>query len=507
MNHTISRRRFVALASFCGFAGVGGAGTLRGSRAQTMPVRRDAHSIDPDSEEGRRLRLAFAILQQNDLVSAQIVFHPAGLTQLARYHAQICGPNGVRTVVRAGDPSLRAFFDNEVHFSWWFLPWHRAYLAAVEHLLRDLTATPELALPYWDWYRNPDIPPLFREDAFFNPLADTTRRVGLFAPTPTGSPDLPPEQHREGFVVAPLTFGEFGGGQLVPVTVGDTERVQLRPGRLETMPHNAGHVFVAGHMQDFTTAGLDPIFFAHHANVDRLWEVWKATLPAGSPPAPQDPSWAAREFTFQNASGGALLMASGDTADPGSLSFRQYGTFGETTEDVSYVYDRTSLSAEDQQLVDQLRGLPGPAPSDGVVAATASEPVLALRSDARVLSEKPITFAAPGATGAELTTGTATPSRALVRLVGMSAPTRHARLKVIARSADGSTTLLAEHYLIPFLTSELAALAETALTIEMPSAAASSALSGDNGRVEVVLEGLLGDEVKLPLREAELLLF
>ena len=27
-------------------------------------------------------------------------------------------------------------------------------------------------------------------------------------------------------------------------------------------------------MGSFYTAGLDPLFWLHHANIDRLWEVW-----------------------------------------------------------------------------------------------------------------------------------------------------------------------------------------------------------------------------------------
>ena len=30
-----------------------------------------------------------------------------------------------------------------------------------------------------------------------------------------------------------------------------------------------------GLMSDPDTAGLDPIFWLHHANIDRLWEVWR----------------------------------------------------------------------------------------------------------------------------------------------------------------------------------------------------------------------------------------
>jgi tyrosinase len=45
-------------------------------------------------------------------------------------------------------------------------------------------------------------------------------------------------------------------------------------GLLESLPHNQVHVDVCGLMSDPDTAALDPVFWLHHANIDRLWEVW-----------------------------------------------------------------------------------------------------------------------------------------------------------------------------------------------------------------------------------------
>src|SRR5260370_8888950 len=56
--------------------------------------------------------------------------------------------------------------DEQVHWSWFFLPWHRAYLFFIErHLARVITTVlknPEagrkFALPYWDWVTHKAIP-------------------------------------------------------------------------------------------------------------------------------------------------------------------------------------------------------------------------------------------------------------------------------------------------------------------------------------------------------------
>ena len=69
-------------------------------------------------------------------------------------------------------------------------------------------------------------------------------------------------------------------------------------GGVETQPHDMVHVLVGGSdpdsglpglMSDPDTAGLDPIFWLHHANIDRLWEVWDE-MPT-STGEPTDPNW------------------------------------------------------------------------------------------------------------------------------------------------------------------------------------------------------------------------
>jgi tyrosinase len=68
----------------------------------------------------------------------------------------------------------------------------------------------------------------------------------------------------------------FGG----PVT-GWNHSAGQTVGILEARPHGAVHVGVGGieppgWMSAFDTAARDPIFWLHHANIDRLWEAWLA---------------------------------------------------------------------------------------------------------------------------------------------------------------------------------------------------------------------------------------
>lgn len=60
--------------------------------------------------------------------------------------------------------------------------------------------------------------------------------------------------------------------------------------------HNA----VGGLMGGFNTAGLDPIFWLHHANIDRLWAVWRKMNPLHVDPT--DPAWlTGQTFEFYDA--------------------------------------------------------------------------------------------------------------------------------------------------------------------------------------------------------------
>ncbi|RWW74766.1 hypothetical protein BHE74_00017278 [Ensete ventricosum] len=53
-------------------------------------------------------------------------------------------------------------------------------------------------------------------------------------------------------------------------------------GSLENVPHGPIHVWTGDHSQsdqedmgNLYSAARDPVFFAHHSNIDRIWNVWK----------------------------------------------------------------------------------------------------------------------------------------------------------------------------------------------------------------------------------------
>jgi tyrosinase len=221
---------------------------------------------------------------------------------------------------------LDGFRNKCQHFSWFFLPWHRMYLFHFESILRsviegldsvddDTKAT--WALPYWDYLDGEDsrrLPVVFRRqtwpDVGSNPLFNATRFFNINNGSPISDLDAD-------YLLAlkPLQFTgatQFGGPQ-----TGEThlfEDPNSAAGPLEDSPHGSVHMDVGGNMQGFNTAGLDPIFWLHHANIDRIWDVWLGQ--GGGRANPTDPAWLSLiEFGFHDEDGAETRMTVDDVLD------------------------------------------------------------------------------------------------------------------------------------------------------------------------------------------------
>lgn len=74
-------------------------------------------------------------------------------------------------------------------------------------------------------------------------------------------------------------------------------------GRLEIQPHDNVHDNVGGLMSNIPVAAMDPIFYVHHCQIDRLWATWQAATGSvynwgttATDPSEQD--WGGRKFSF-----------------------------------------------------------------------------------------------------------------------------------------------------------------------------------------------------------------
>ncbi len=161
-----------------------------------------------------------------------------------------------------------------------FLPWHREYVLRLEAALR--AANPDVALHYWDWAgstaSNEGIPAAFTAATYTsggsvhpNPL-----RSFAFRCPPTSALTTTSRRPGPGF--------QLGGfATMVRRSYLETQFARFTS-RLE-QPHGSLHVWVGGQMGGTTYAAYDPLFWAHHSNVDRQWASWQA---AGGSEPPAD---------------------------------------------------------------------------------------------------------------------------------------------------------------------------------------------------------------------------
>jgi tyrosinase len=224
------------------------------------------------------------------------------------------------------------------HGSWFFLPWHRMYLAAFELIVQQVLADDEWSLPYW-YAIDPDdpgtsvLPPAFRDTTRNNELFTERRSIpaNSGAPLPDLSASVLQALDADVFS-SPDGLSSFGSGERATPLFNGGE-----VGLVEDVPHGAVHVLVGndfnqqgnvvrrGWMGSFFTAGLDPVFWLHHANIDRLWQVWLDLDPAHRNPT-GDPAWFDTEFSFPAAGGGLVTWKVGDVLDTRGLGYQYEST-------------------------------------------------------------------------------------------------------------------------------------------------------------------------------------
>jgi tyrosinase len=229
----------------------------------------------------------------------------------------------------AGDPVTNQPDNSDPHWNqcqhqhWWFPAWHRAYVYCFERLLQKAAGDPKLRLPYWD-YTDPTqraLPAPFLDPN--SPLYVPGRRLR------SGDDELRPTEVDTGAAFSRLQFlgsdlqGGFGGGRVdVPVQFPDQDQT----GSLEKVPHNAVHRAIGGKMGHPYTAALDPIFWLHHCNIDRLWEAWASANPGWVNEL--DDTFKNYQFTLIDETGKPVRHTVGELLDTTKLGYA-YGRLGD----------------------------------------------------------------------------------------------------------------------------------------------------------------------------------
>src|SRR5262245_11357189 len=185
------------------------------------------------------------------------------------------------------------------HRNWFFLPWHRAYLVAFERICRQLSGKADFALPFWDWTAHPQLPAAFADPDYNgqpNPLYDGTRSSQSLTISSAwvGSNVISQIDDEPTFEAFASTKPGNDPSHNNPWQKTGTE------GLLESSPHDHVHTTISGDMGGFMSP-LDPIFWLHHCNIDRIWDRWNGNGHANT----TESSWLNMAFTnhFVNAQG------------------------------------------------------------------------------------------------------------------------------------------------------------------------------------------------------------
>ncbi|HYZ93690.1 MAG TPA: tyrosinase family protein [Actinomycetota bacterium] len=306
----------VAALAILATAMVGHASGSEGPR-----IRKDVTSLST-AERGDFVRAVLALKRAPSPFDEGLSYYD----QFVKWHVQL-------SICEAGDPS--AGRRQWGHGGPVFLPWHRQFLLMFEDALRDVSGK-NLTVPYWDWTDHSSVRRVFADDFMGgdgDPLADFSVTTGPFRAEKwkltvhnsgagyglmkTSSltrhfgswpaSELPTEADvRSAFSaprydVPPYNTASDPAQSFRNALEGNNPVAEARwaaclpdgrttpsasPGKFTL--HNVVHVWVGGvitpnadgpRLLGTMTVPLaspnDPVFFLHHANIDRLWAEWQ----------------------------------------------------------------------------------------------------------------------------------------------------------------------------------------------------------------------------------------
>lgn len=217
------------------------------------------------------------------------------------------------------DAVAQAVWDQCQHGTDYFFPWHRLYLKYFEQVLRTSANDLTLRLPYWD-YTNPSqlaMPAEFTTPTYVNaagktvenPLYEPRRQAGWNTPSTNklSSTDTNIDQKLD----IPKLLNSVVNGQ----------SVQGYQRTIELSPHGYTHCAVMGCratvMGAVPYSSNDPIFYLHHANIDRTWQCWMSMSGHDNPGG----AWLTQPFSFISAKGLQVTNRVADLFRPGFIDY------------------------------------------------------------------------------------------------------------------------------------------------------------------------------------------
>jgi tyrosinase len=302
------RRLLLVALSLIALAGGFAASTASTSAPSVLLVRKDVKDLTPQ-EKADFVAAILALKQTPSPFNPRFSYYD----QFVWWHRQsfLC-------------PIMAA------HMSAAFLPWHREFLLLFENALRQVSGNPNITIPYWDWTDPNSTAAVFAPDFMGGMGKKTMHYAVMNGPFRKGAWRLnvvdPKVNDHWGFHYLVRNFGTYVRHNL-PTTAqvaralgrpkydvapydamsspGKSFRnylegwrwvktmtcedglmgVKSRKGAPHAM-HNAVHLWVGGvwpkgskepyaGTMTLNTSLNDPVFWLHHANIDRIWSQWE----------------------------------------------------------------------------------------------------------------------------------------------------------------------------------------------------------------------------------------
>jgi tyrosinase len=285
--------------------------------AQSALPRENINTFSQNPMKLKKLRDAVAALQARGFDRSTSWFTMAGIHDIF--------PNDPD--LRRVPSAIQALFHQCHEREELFFLWHRAYVAAMERLMQDAINDPDFRLPYWNWYADPSLPEAFRNE-FLDP--QRTQKNPLFVRDRNRPPKSPVDVNRGDPIWAPEIITDY-----------TNDNFAAFQGQLNENEHGNIHMFVGTrtNMGETHFAARDPIFYLHHANIDRLLMVWLKRSPGTHKAPTAFPGWESTLYRFPVPPG-----STGNATPPVNKPSIADITLG-SMEAMGYTYDNVDLPA------------------------------------------------------------------------------------------------------------------------------------------------------------------
>ena len=243
---------------------------------QVRYVRKNAHSIEAEADI-QAMNTAFEIMKQKGCEDPTSWYYQAAIHWVPTriYDNQLCASYTDWTELKiAWDECTHSHSGaEEINF----LIWHRMYIWHLEKIVRKTSGKEDFALPYWG-YTNYDkldkvMPPMWRDSTSY--LYEESRLDSLNAGYPINGAALRMLQGQYPKVMEITDYQTFN--KTFDQSIHGGMHNYIGSGNAHNEEHYnkiSQKTSKTGMMSDVATAGFDPIFWAHHSNIDRIFQKW-----------------------------------------------------------------------------------------------------------------------------------------------------------------------------------------------------------------------------------------